>query len=67
MSSPDTQRPRRFSGYSRKTITIEEGWGQKPRQRSSRLIGGGEICSISCRASSFASVYLEETVEGRHV
>ena len=43
-------------------LIIEEGWGQKPRQRSSRLLGG-RTCSISCRASCFAAVDLEETVE----
>ena len=35
---------------------IEEGWGQKPRQRSSQLFGG-KICSISCCAICFASAF----------
>ena len=43
-------------------LYTEEGLKQKARQRSSRLFGG-RICSIPCRASGFASVYLEETVK----
>ena len=41
---------------------IEERWRQKQRQRSLRLSGGGggRIYSISCGASYFASVDLEE-------
>ena len=40
-------------------ITIEEGFKQKPRQRSSRLFGG----QLLCRASYFALVVLKEMVE----
>ena len=40
-------------------VLIEEGFKQKPRQRSSRLFGG----QIPCRASYFTSVVLKETVE----
>ena len=42
--------------------SIEEGWREKQRQRSSRLFGG-RFCSIPCRTSYFASVGLEEMVE----
>ena len=41
---------------------IDEGWGQKPGQRPSHIFGG-KMCSISCRASCFASVDFEERVE----
>ena len=45
--------------YSRQTI--EEGWNR--RQGKGRRVGkGGKICSIPCRASCFAWVYLEEAV-----
>ena len=40
-------------------ITIEEGFKQKPRQRSSRLFGG----QLLCRASYFALVVLKEMVQ----
>ena len=41
---------------------IEEGWREKPRQRSSHLFGD-RIYSVPYRASCFASVDLEEKVE----
>ena len=55
---------RSFGGL---VLTIEEGWREKLRQRSSSLFGegggGGKIFTIFCRTSWFASVNLEEKVE----
>ena len=53
---------RRHRGDDRWDQTIEEGWGQKPKQRSCVCLGG-KIFSIPCRASCFVSVDLKETVE----
>ena len=58
-SLTDKWREREKKNLSWKVSDIEEGLNWKTRQRSSRRIGGQNLCCASC----FASAFLKQTVE----